>query len=460
MKVNSLAFRLMATAAVWTLIVLPIAGLAIDYVRQRELASAHDARLSQLLTLVIAFSTDHGGSEPRFPRNVGEPLFEVTHSGWYWQITPLGNSSGRRMVSASLASEANALPSAANIKPDTSNIRWADATGPMGEPLRIAETVFNLGDEERPSNYSYVVAGNQDFIEGRLDEFRLPLVIALALAGFGLVGATVVQVRYSLRPLHAIEQGLADIRSGRARHLEGDLPAEIEPLRAELNALMQSNQDTIERARTQVGNLAHALKTPLAVMINEAREERSPFGNKIVEQGDIMRDQINHYLDRARVAAQLGVIGTVTDIDVVLRGLVRAVARIYRDRHIDIAVDCTPGARFRGERQDLEEMLGNLLDNACKWAGSQVNLHVAFRDIDGERPHRAIEITVADDGPGLDAAQRAQAVKRGRRLDESKPGSGLGLSIVADLAQSYGGTFQLETSPAGGLSARLLLPAA
>src|SRR5690606_8140175 len=127
MKVNSLAFRLMATAAVWTLIVLPIAGLAIDYVRQRELASAHDARLSQLLTLVIAFSTDHGGSEPRFPRNVGEPLCEVTHSGWYWQITPLGNSSGRRMVSASLASEAIALPSAANIKPDANNIRWTDA---------------------------------------------------------------------------------------------------------------------------------------------------------------------------------------------------------------------------------------------------------------------------------------------------------------------------------------------
>lgn len=460
MKVNSLAFRLMATAAVWTLLVLPIAGLAIDYVRQRELASAHDTRLSQLLTLVIAFSTDHGGSEPRFPRNVGEPLFEVTHSGWYWQITPLGNSSGRRMVSASLASEAIALPSAVSIKPDTNNIRWTDAVGPMGEPLRIAETVFNLGDDEVPSNYSYVVAGNQDFIEGRLDEFRLPLVIALALAGLGLVGATVVQVRYGLRPLRAIEQGLADIRSGRARHLEGDLPAEIEPLRAELNALIQANQDTIERARTQVGNLAHALKTPLAVMINEAREERSPFGDKIVEQGDIMRDQINHYLDRARVAAQLGVIGTVTDTESVLRGLIRAVSRIYRDRHIDIAVDCAPGARFRGERQDLEEMLGNLLDNACKWAGSQVNVHVALRDLDGERPHRAVEITVSDDGPGLDAEQRAQAVKRGRRLDESKPGSGLGLSIVADLVQSYGGAFQLEASPAGGLSARLVLPAA
>jgi signal transduction histidine kinase len=460
MKVNSLAFRLFATAAVWTLLVLPVAGLAIDYVRQRELAVAHDARLSQLLTLVIAFSTDDGGPEPHFPRNVGEPLFEVTHSGWYWQITPLGNSPGRRMVSASLASEMLALPSAANVKPDINNIRWTEATGPLGEPLRVGETVFNLGDDEAPRNYSYVVAGNQDFIEGRLDEFRLPLVIALALAGLGLVGATVVQVHFGLRPLRAIEQGLADIRSGRARRLEGDLPAEIEPLRAELNALIQANQDTIERARTQVGNLAHALKTPLAVMINEAREERSPFGDKVVEQGDIMRDQINHYLDRARVAAQLGVIGTVTDVDSVLRGLIRAVSRIYRDRRIDVVVECPPGARFRGERQDLEEMLGNLLDNACKWAGSQVKVSAALREADAQRSYRVVEITVADDGPGLNAEQRAQAVKRGRRLDESKPGSGLGLSIVADLVQGYGGTFHLEAALAGGLSARLVLPAA
>lgn len=460
MKVNSLAFRLFATAAVWTLLVLPVAGLAIDYVRQRELASAHDARLSQLLTLVIAFSTDEGGPEPSFPRNVGEPLFEVTQSGWYWQITPLGSSSGRRMVSASLTSEVLALPSASDVKPDANNIRWADAIGPLGEPLRVGEIVFTLGEDDAPSNYSYVVAGNQDFIEGRLDEFRLPLVMALAVAGLGLVGATVVQVRYGLKPLGAIERGLADIRSGRARRLEGDLPAEIEPLRAELNALIQANQDTIERARTQVGNLAHALKTPLAVMINEAREERTPFGDKIAEQGDIMRDQVNHYLDRARVAAQLGVIGTVTDVESVLRGLIRTVSRIYRERHIDIVAECAPGVRFRGERQDLEEMLGNLLDNACKWAGSQVTARVVVREADGQRPHRVVEITVADDGPGLNTEQRTQAVKRGRRLDESKPGSGLGLSIVADLVQGYGGTFHLEAAPSGGLCARLVLPAA
>ena len=172
-----------------------------------------------------------------------------------------------------------------------------------------------------------------------------------------------------------------------------------------------------------------------------------------------MRDQVNHYLDRARVAAQVGVIGTVAEVDGVARGLIRAVSRIYRDRHIEITAECPPGVRFRGERQDLEEMLGNLLDNACKWAGSRVLLKVTLMEPDAQRLTRAVQIVVEDDGPGLNAEQRSQAVKRGRRLDESKPGSGLGLSIVADLVQIYGGAFALEAAPAGGLSARLTLPA-
>src|SRR5690606_36587285 len=153
-------------------------------------------------------STDEGGPEPRFPRNVGEPLFEVTHSGWYWQITPLGSSAGRRMVSASLASEILALTSTLGIKPDSNNIRWTDSTGPLGEPLRVGETIFSLGDDEALNNYYYVVAGNQDFVDARIDEFRLPLIMALALAGIGLVGATFVQVRFGLKPLGLIERGL------------------------------------------------------------------------------------------------------------------------------------------------------------------------------------------------------------------------------------------------------------
>jgi len=457
MKLNSLAFRLFATAAVWTLLALPLAGLIIDLAHRRDIRASFDARLSQLLTILIAFSTEQGGPEPRYPRNVGEPLFELAHSGWYWQITPLEQAPGKRMISPSLASEELLMPSTQGVKPDAFSIHWLDATGPVGEPLRIAETVFNAGEDESPRFYSYIVAGNLQFAETRIAEFRFPLAVSLAVAGLGLVLSTLMQVNFGLLPLREIEKRLAAIRSGEAQKLEGTPPSEIEPLQVELNALIQSNQDIIERARTQVGNLAHALKTPLAVITNEVRDDKSPSGRKIAEQAQIMRDQVHHYLDRARMAARVGVIGRVTDVGAAVDGIARALERIHRDRHVRIAVDCPADARFQGEKQDFEEMLGNLMDNACKWCAAEVRVTVTVTA--EPSAGRRLKIAVDDDGPGLTAEQRAQGIQRGRRLDETKPGSGLGLSIVADLAQSYRGKFSLEVSPAGGLSARLDLPA-
>ncbi len=459
MKLNSLAFRLFRTAAVWAVLVLPLAGFMIDWVHRQDIYKSFDARLSQLLTLNIAFATDHNAPEPKVPRNVGEPLFELAHSGWYWQITPLGPSPGKRLVSASLTSDQLVLPSSESGKPDINNIIWKDTKGPAGEPLRIAETLYNGGDDENPRFYSFLVGGNLEFAETRIAEFRVPLAFSLALAGLGLVLSTFLQVRYGLRPLHAIERRLAAIRSGEAQRLEGVLPAEIEPLQTELNALMASNHNIIERARTQVGNLAHALKTPLAVITNEVAGDASPSARKVGEQAEVMRDQVQHYLDRARMAAHAGAIGRVTDVKPVAQSITRALERIYQERQLDIVVDCPADSRFQGEKQDLEEMLGNLADNACKWAKSAVRLEVRTHNgATGNGEGRRLMIAVDDDGPGLTAEQRAQGIKRGRRLDESKPGSGLGHSIVADLAQTYRGSFTLEASELGGLSARLELP--
>ena len=458
MKLNSLAFRLFATAAICTLLALPIAGLIIDLAHKREVKNALDARLSQLLTILIAFSTDHGGPEPRYPRNVGEPLFELSHSGWYWQITPLEKSPGKRMISASLASEELPLPSVLGVKPDSFDIHWYLGKGPVGEPLRIAEQVFRTGEEEEPRYYSYLVAGNVQFAETRIADFRYPLAISLAVAGLALVLSTLMQVRFGLLPLRDIQRRLAAIRSGDAHKLEGNPPSEIEPLQTELNALIQSNQDIIERARTQVGNLAHALKTPLAVITNEVGEDKSATGRKIAEQADVMRDQVNHYLDRARMVARVGVIGRATEVLPVIEGIKRALERIHRDRDLLIDIECPADTRFQGERQDLEEMLGNLMDNACKWCASEVRIRVQPEARPSTPSDRRLAIAVDDDGPGLTPEQRAQGIKRGRRLDESKPGSGLGHSIVADLAQSYRGRFTLEASDLGGLSARLDLP--
>jgi signal transduction histidine kinase len=256
-----------------------------------------------------------------------------------------------------------------------------------------------------------------------------------------------------------MEKGLSAIRSGETTRLDVHLPEEIQPLQEELNALLKSNQDIVERARTHVGNLAHALKTPLAVINNEAREEESPLARKVAEQSQIMADQVNLYLDRARMAARIGVIGRVTEVRPVGESIIRALERIYRDKHIAFSLECPPGARFQGERQDLEEMLGNLLDNASKWARSKVTLAISSLPA-GNGSGSWLEIRVDDDGPGLTAEQLADPIKRGRRLDETKPGSGLGHSIVADLAHSYSGKLELARSEHGGLSAKLTLPLA
>jgi signal transduction histidine kinase len=460
MRFNSLAFRLFATAAAWTLLVLPIAGFIIYRLYRDDVQASFDG---QLLKLVNAITVDSMGSsgdaQPLPPSNLYEPLFEVTHSGWYWQITPLSPASGRKLVSPSLATYSLPSPAAKSVKPDESGARWLNFKGPKAEPLRMVEVIDTLGHEAGKPTYSIVVAGPQDWLDHLVANFRYRLTTALALAGLGLVAVTLFQVRFGLLPLRQIERGLAGIRSGTSSNLEGDLPAEIEPLQSELNALIRSNQAIVDRARTQVGNLAHALKTPLAVITNEARGDKTGLGDKVAEQAEIMKQSMTRYLDRARMAARVGVIGRVTPVPPVIEPLMRTLQRIHQEKGVAISVECPADARFQGERHDLEEMLGNLLDNACKWARHDVALSVEVPPSTGRARSRRLAITVADDGPGLNDEQRARIGKRGLRLDETKPGSGLGLSIVMELAHSYGGTCELARAQQGGLAVHLDLPA-
>jgi signal transduction histidine kinase len=461
MKTNSLAFRLFATAAAWVLLVLPVAGAIIYSLYRQEVESSFDRRLSVLLTVVLNDTIDHGDQEPGEPKDVGEPLFEITHSGWYWQVKPLDGKAGRTIVSRSLTGLSIPLPSEHNVEPNDREMRIANLDGPLEQKLRVAETIYVFGQGKKAQRYSVAVAGTLVEVETSLQKFRARLAMALALAGVGLLAVTLFQIRFGLFPLRKMEQGLSAIRSGEASRLDVELPQEIEPLQHELNALLKSNQDIVERARTHVGNLAHALKTPLAVMTNEARDDNSSLARKVAEQTEIMTNQVNLYLDRARMAARIGVIGRVTEVRPVGESIMRALERIYSDKQLSFSMDCPPGARFQGERQDLEEMLGNLLDNASKWARSKVCLAaVPLALKPGNGALSWLEIRVDDDGPGLTSEQMADPIIRGRRLDETKPGSGLGHSIVADLAHSYNGKLELERSPFGGLSARLTLPLA
>lgn len=458
MRFNSLAARLFATSAAWVLLVLPLAGYLIFSAYRNDVQLAFDAQLKKLLTAIDVDSMSTTGAEPVTPQNLYEPLFEVFQSGWYWQIRPIDGAAGRTLVSPSLASDVLPSPYDKKFPTDATGTRWMNVPGPTGDTIRILEVIDTPGHDSSKTKYSVIVAGPLDWLEASVASFRNKLALALSLAGLGLLSVTLFQVRFGLLPLRKIEKGLSEIRSGNAAQLDGELPVEIAPLQTELNALIKSNQDIVDRARTQVGNLAHALKTPLAVITNEARENKSAFGSKVTEQAELMREQVGHYLDRARMAASAGAIGRVTPVEATVEPLVRALERINRDKGIAVTMKLAPGAKFQGEKHDLEEMLGNLLDNACKWGKKNVYLSVAAETIDLKSKARRLSVVVEDDGPGVTAEQRGKIGKRGVRLDERTPGTGLGLSIVGDLAASYRGSMTLGASTHGGLKVVLDLP--
>jgi signal transduction histidine kinase len=379
-------------------------------------------------------------------------LFELPLSGWYWQITRTDTDKSEVRSSRSLWDKKLPKLEDHGAELTAAGIRLGYAEGPEGQTLRMVERPVDLGADGK---FLVDVAGDASEIFDETRNFDYYLVGTFAALSIVLVLTTIFQVRFGLAPLKRISDSIADIRSGRAERLEGEFPVEIAPLARETNALIDANREIVERARTHVGNLAHAIKTPLSVIVNEAAAHSAdPFATKVLEQADVMRDQVAHHLERARIAARLTVIATITEVAPVIDALCRTMDKIHRDRGIAIEVANDEKARFRGERQDLEEMAGNLVDNACKWAASRVFIEVSAEPGAGQM----LRIIVDDDGRGLSAEERAQVSRRGQRLDESKPGSGLGLSIVVDLAALYGGSLSLGRAPIGGLRAELLLP--
>jgi len=459
MKRNSLSRRLFLSSALWTLLVLPFTGAVLISLYRDAVERSFDARLNQYLEYLIAVTSPDEGVDIVEPTAMGEPLFSLPFSGWYWEIKAIGEPS-LLFKSDSLVSEALGLPSEKGVAPDVTEIRKAYLTGPERQTLRVLEREIAITEKEQQKRYLYAMAGDASEIENEVDAFAMMLAVAFVMLGAGLLIATFFQVRFGLRPLNEIRDRLQAIRSGKAALLEGSPPEEIQPLQEELNALIQSNQDIIERARTHVGNLAHALKTPLSVITNEARERDGEFAAKVAEQAALMREYITHHLTRAQVAARVSIVGGVTDVGETVQSMSNALSRIYSERGLTFAVDCPADAKFRGEKQDLQEMMGNLLDNACKWANSRIAITVSIEKAIKPSGANQLQFLIDDDGPGLGEADLKSAIIRGKRLDETKPGTGLGLSIVADLSAMYYGSFELQRSPAGGLRAKLLLPAA
>jgi signal transduction histidine kinase len=269
-----------------------------------------------------------------------------------------------------------------------------------------------------------------------------------------LIAAIVVQVRVGLRPLFELRREVAAVRRGKAERLAHAYPVELIPLAEELNALVAHNQEVVERQRTHVGNLAHALKTPISVMLTEAGQRPGPLADVVSRQAETMRQQVDHHLRRARAAARAQGQGERTSVAEVLDELARTLERIFRDKGVEIDWDAADDLYFQGERQDLLEIAGNAMENACKWGRARVRVRAESA---GEE---RLRLTVEDDGPGLPEEARDAALRRGERLDESAPGSGLGLSILHELARAYGGDLKLDSSSLGGLRLEVVLPRA
>src|SRR5438067_123546 len=355
MRLNSLALRLFYSTTTWTVVILVITGVVLSSIYRAAVERAFDRRLGVYLRSLVADVATPEENAGKFPQSIGEPLFDLPLSGWYWQVTRLDGPT--RDVRSSRSLWDATLPHLADAGPSSTpgGARQGYAEGPEGQQLRIVERIIDLGDEGR---YLVAVAGDASEIDEEIHSFDRALVV------------------------------------------------------------------------------------------------------KVREQTAIMRDQVARHLERARLAARVATIGTVTEVRPVATALARTMEKIHRDRGIAIDVDAPENARFRGEQQDLEEMLGNLVDNACKWAQSRVAIEAFLERPDPRDDRRTIRIVVDDDGPGLSPQQREQVARRGRRLDETKPGSGLGLSIVLELANLYGGGLALGAAPIGGLRAELVLPGA
>lgn len=450
---TSLRVRLLALTLVTLALALSSAGWWLTSLFREEVMREFDATLVRQLDQVTArLQVSDIGAPVIDTRALSDPRLDKPFSGLYWQLDRLApDGSGREEVLRSRSLWDEALSLSVDTLAD-GQLHLHETTGPQGTRLRVAERALQI--EGASGRWRLMMAADLQASDVAVQRFGRVLTLSLVALGLLLVLAALTQVAIGLAPLQAMQAALARVRDGTAQRIEGRFPAEVQPLIDEFHAVLERQEASLERARTQAGNLAHALKTPLAVLTNAAGQHPGhPLATAVGEQVQAARRQVDWHLARARVAATHRLPGQRTPIAPVLTGLLRVMQKVHADRAIRWDVtDIDPALCFAGEAQDLQEMLGNLLDNAGR-AARQV-VRVEARRLDD----RLLVIDVSDDGPGIADAQRKAVLQRGIRLDESTPGSGLGLAIVDDLAQLYDGRVTLGSSSLGGLQASLSLP--
>ena len=438
---GSLARRMIVVAGLWIAVLLGGGGFALDRLLSSAITDSFDAQLDFVLTAMIASSEIGPEGEVLFTREPADQRFLEPYSGFYYQISGEGFDP---FPSRSLW-DRRLSPGQAHTD-DEVHFRDSDEF-PM-EQLRIAERDVRLPGS--PVRWRFQVAQSRDLLNEQIGVLRRTLVRSFGILGLGLVVLAALQAIYGLWPLRRVRRAIAAIRSGQKARIEERLPREIGPLVEELNDLLEHNETQAEEARRHAGNLAHALKTPLTVVTNAATARSPDLADTIVREATTMRRQVDHHLARARAIGRRSSAQARAEVWPALEAVERAVTRLYENVTVDLAGDKT--AAVRVERQDLDEMLGNLIENAAKYGHGRVFVTV-------KTVPDCVEIEVEDDGPGIPEAERVSIFDRGARLDTGKPGTGLGLAIVRDVAQIYGGSIRLEESEdLGGLLARLRLP--
>ncbi|GGF69059.1 histidine kinase [Terasakiella brassicae] len=438
---SSLQLRLILSSLIWTVASLVLTGFLIVSLFEGHIEKRFDNQLSDHLEELVAASDISANGRLDLTWSPSDPRFNRPHSGWYWEILENG----------SVIHQSSSLLMASVFPKDQKTDTFLHTNGPSGKELRLYSRQIAL--PRSTSIFIFVVAGPISDMEDDIRTFLSNIVLVLSVLSCFLVGMVFLQIKYGLLPLKRLTQSLALIRSGNLDKMPQDFPLEVQPLASELNTLLDYNFTLLERARTQVGNLAHSLKNPIAVLMNETKDIPGAKGKLIRKHLNSATDSISRYLNKARIAGSSRLLGTKTSLGDVAKDLKFSLEKLFNQSSLKISLSGLDGVIIRADPQDMEELFGNLMENACKWAKNKIS-------ISGTCQAGQVLIQIEDDGPGVPLEQMNNLVKRGLRLDETKPGTGLGLHIASEIVDLYGGQLDFFNSDLGGLGVKITLPQA
>jgi signal transduction histidine kinase len=442
---GSLSQRMMLIAAAWISFLLLAGGLALNQTLTGLITRNFDEQLGYMLTAMIGSAEIGPDGEVFFNRPLGDQRFLEPNSGLYWQIRGKGHEDfpSRSLWDRTLEVRGNHFDSEPHVY---------DSDQFPGEPLRVMERTIILPGSD--TQWWFTVAASREVLDEQIGTIQSILGYSFVILGLGLFVMAGLQTWYGLYPLRRVRRAIKKMRTTGTNRVTEPLPQEVQPLVVELNALLAHTERQAEEARTHAGNLAHALKTPLTVIMNAATAKAPDLSDTVIREAAVMRRQVDHHLARARAVGRRAVGLSRANVWESVEAVLRAVTRLYENTRFDL--DGNRQAAVAIERQDLDEILGNLIENAAKYGGGSV-----FVTIDQGKDPQWCEIWVEDDGIGIPEEERTRIFDRGARLDTEKPGTGLGLAIVRDVAEIYGGSVELgESEDLGGLLVRLKLPRA